>query len=284
MAGDGDVEFWVAALAARVHWRVPADASWVRDQVFAGLVVEPPEPMRPPLEPADEVTWHHDELGWRAAAMGDHLAGPSPDDLLPETMIALNRVAAASMADDCLVLHAGAFTVPDAAGARRAVALCGQSGAGKSTATAAATLLGHPYVADEVCAVDPDTWRVHRYLRPIGLRAGGAAALGLDHASCDGEGPPDKIWHAPLAAEHDPQLGLVVLVERRSGPTVLEVLGQAEALELLVQHTLGTEGRERLTFRRAEQLVRSVAVARIRFDDVFDAVDVMAAHVRTVKP
>jgi hypothetical protein len=271
--------FTIRALGADVRWTVPLSVmSWLRDDVFRGLVVAEAE-----AEPGAEITWTHDDSGWRAAALGDHMAGPGPEDLLPDCFIALNRAAAESMADDHLVLHAGAFSVSIDGLTDRAVALCGTSGAGKSTATAAATMRGHGYLADEVCALRPDGWTVRRYHRPVGLRPGGAAAIGAsaEPAHEAGEGPPSRIWHSPTRAERDTTLGSVALVERRPGAVNIERLAPATALELLVQHTLGSEGRERVMFRRSEQLVRALPVVRLQYEDVFEAIDAVAEFVRS---
>lgn len=270
--------FTILALGAIVRWTVPLSVlGWLRDDVFRELAVEGLADT-----PDGEITWTHDDSGWRAAALGDHMAGPTPEELLPECFIALNRAAAESMADDHLVLHAGAFSVAMDGLLDRTVALCGTSGAGKSTATAAASLRGHGYVADEVCALRPDGWIVRRYQRPVGLRPGGAAAIGVSTEPTDGadEGPPSRIWHSPNGADGDTLLGAVALVERRPGPVNIERLPPAAALELLVQHTLGSEGRERVMFRRTEQLVRALPVVRLQYKDVFDAVDAVTEFVR----
>ncbi len=72
------------------------------------------------------------------------------------------------------MLHAGSVAVDG-----RGVVFVGHSGAGKSTLTAAMAMAGHAYVADEVAAITSDT-RIRAFHRPVGLRAGGAAALGVE--------------------------------------------------------------------------------------------------------
>ena len=79
-----------------------------------------------------------------------------------------------------LVLHASA--IESASGV---IAFVGRSGAGKSTLAAASVAAGYRYVADEITAVDPRTLDVLPFARPIGIRRGGAAALGIDYPKAD---------------------------------------------------------------------------------------------------
>ena len=81
--------------------------------------------------------------------------------------------AAVQAAVGCVPLHGSA--IDSVAGV---IVLAGRSMAGKSTLAAAAVLAGYPYVADELAAISPDDFTVRPYHRPIGLRRGGASAIG----------------------------------------------------------------------------------------------------------
>ena len=88
-----------------------------------------------------------------------------------EAIGALDDLAAAQAASSVAVLHASCIDVGGTA-----IAFAGLSGAGKSTLAAALATAGHGFIADEVAAVDGDG-HVAPYHRPVGLRAGGAAAM-----------------------------------------------------------------------------------------------------------
>ena len=84
-------------------------------------------------------------------------SGPEIDLALYDSLIAINvHAASVAVAAGHAVLHGGAIAVDG-----RAVALVGHSGSGKSTLTTAMARHGHPYLADEVVAVDDDLMVQH---------------------------------------------------------------------------------------------------------------------------
>jgi hypothetical protein len=262
----------VRGLDSLVRLSVPAaEAVWLAD-LLGDLVVP---------DPGGELA----EICW--ISTGDdqwslQLAGHGAMDrvetagALAETLVAINTTVAQGVLGDIAPLHAGTFVVNGVA-----VAVAGTSGAGKSTTVAAAVLRGHGYLSDEVCAVEMGSWRVRPYHRPVGLRANGAAAIGvavpepLDRYSFV---YPWRVSSAGRLAAAAP-LGLIVLVERRGGPVELCEVRPADALVRLVGLSLGAAGRERVMFRRFERLAREIKVVTLRYDDVFAAVDAMAAAV-----
>jgi hypothetical protein len=139
-------------------------------------------------------------------------SGPDESVAFYDVFGAFNEVAARQVASDGGVgLHGGTVAIDG-----RALALVGHSGSGKSTLTAALVSAGHGFVADEVSAVSaPDARNpvVSTFHRPIGLRRGGAAALGIEIPS----GPFDQTF--PLRAGS---------VGRLSGPAPLEVIAFVE--------------------------------------------------------
>lgn len=187
---------------------------------------------------------------------------------LYQVLISINVRAAAAAAVTDTVLHAGVLEVTGVG-----IALVGPSGAGKTTLTAGGALLGLGYVADEICAIN-STGRIRPYHRPPGLRSGGANAIGVAI-------PDDPMyqWMYPLRMGDrvrlagDVPLACVVLVDRRSGPTVLERLGKADALVALANQTLGASGSEQQMFQRLAQLVNDIPIARLGFATTESAIE-----------
>lgn len=194
------------------------------------------------------------------------LADGGADLGLYEAIGSLSDLAARGAADSGVVLHASCADVGGTA-----VAMAAASGAGKSTLAAALALAGHGFLADEVTAVAPDG-AVRPFHRPIGLRPGGAAAVGVAIP----DGPYDYTYplriggRAPLSP--GAPLGAVVLVRRGNGPGGVRRLDSAQALFQLANMTLGTTGHERSMFRRLEKLVHSVPIHELSYQDVADGV------------
>jgi hypothetical protein len=181
-----------------------------------------------------------------------------------EILRAFNSIAGRRAAANGLALHASAVEIDGAV-----IAFSGPSGAGKSTMAGTLAIGGCGYVSDEVVAVrDGDL--VHPYHRPVGLRPGGAAVLGVDVPV----GPYDDTYplamgrHAPLSTGGP--LACIVLVERHDASVEIEHVDQSTALVQLAGLTLGSTGLERETFRRLDHLVRRVPVRRLRYRDAPD--------------
>ena len=265
---------FVQALDARVRIDAPDPIGALFSDLFGDLTVDDDgraTDLRIVWRSEGENSWHV------ALGEGGHMGPTAAADGLAESIIEVNSVAAASVAGDSAVLHAGAFEVDG-----RAVAVTGMSGAGKSTLVAAAVLRGHGFLADEVCSIQPSTYDVRPYYRPIGLRTHGAAAIGVPIP----EHPLDPFtvvypWqvspHGRLAGPVP--LRLVALANRRPGPVEIVTIRPAEALVRLTELTLGTDGVERAMFLRLEQLVRAIEVVTISYDDSFAAVDALAERV-----
>jgi hypothetical protein len=136
-------------------------------------------------------------------------------------------------------------------------------------------------VADEVVAVRDD-FSVAPFHRPIGLRWGGAEQIGVVVP----DGPYEHImpYHVPGALGGGEPLGLVAILRRTDEPTDarLEVLGEAAALFVLANQTLGATEFERDVFWRLERLVRSVRVAELHYAAVADAIDVLERFVAEI--
>jgi hypothetical protein len=176
---------------------------------------------------------------------------------------ALN-LEAARKAVGCVPLHAASIDTSSGV-----IALAGQSGAGKSTLAAAAVLAGYGYVADEISAVSPDDLVVRPFHRPIGLRRGGAEAIGIPYpASSDGRSDDVYPWNVAGHGELSPGGPLVgiVLVERtgRGTPSLADVIA-AQALAALSQHTVIHDDDLAAGFAALDRIVRSVPVVRMTY-------------------
>lgn len=183
------------------------------------------------------------------------------------TLVVLNEFAARHAVADSVVLHAGVVAFGG-----RAVAIVGTSGAGKTTLTAACLLAGASLVAEEVCAVD-DHGTVWPYHRPLGLRPGGARALGLAVRPLAADLPVPPVRAPEISSLAGPTtLAGVMLVHRRPGALELVPLAPVDALVRLSGQTLGDGGCERQMFRRLDQFVRRHPVWAAAYDVTEDAV------------
>lgn len=195
---------------------------------------------------------------WEVTGGKITVAVPTEGQLVARLVELINQEAAASI--DTVPLHAAAV---ERGG--RVIAVAGSSGAGKSTLGAAATLDGWGFVADEIAAVDPVTRRVRAYHRPIGLRRGGAEALGIEYPS-DQRFSEVYPWPvAPAMRSDDGELVAIVLVAR--GDAAPSTVPAARALAELMEHTVVPDlARVPAAFRMVERLVRVVPVVRVAYD------------------
>jgi hypothetical protein len=194
--------------------------------LIAPLLAEALLDLRSDDTPRRQLRTMQDRAGmWTVGWDGEEpFIGNDFDHAMYSSLSAINLLAAREGARDCAVLHGGSVAVDG-----RGVVFVGHSGSGKSTLTAAMAMAGHAYIADEVAAITSDS-RIRAFHRPIGLRAGGAAVLGLDLPP----GPfeftyPLRLGHRATLVD-GAQLTRIFIVERvpdanSSGVTGLTRLG-----------------------------------------------------------
>ena len=174
------------------------------------------------------------------------------------------NLAAARSAVGHVPLHAASV---ERAGA--VIALAGRSRAGKSTLAAAAVLAGYGYVADEITAVLPSDLTVRPFHRPIGLRRGGAAAIGVDYPdTADGRYDQVYPWEIDEQLTRSPGGTLVGIVLVEWGDDHEPLLAQvppAQALVELSQHTVIPDDQLAPAFGGLDSIVRRVPIARMQY-------------------
>ena len=168
------------------------------------------------------------------------------------------------------------------------VAFAGRSRAGKSTLAAAAVLAGYGYVADEITAVSPVDLKVRPFHRPIGLRRGGAAAIGVDYPDSD-DGRYDQVYPWDVGEEFTRSQGGtlvgIVLVEWGDDhePGLVDV-SPAKGLVELSQHTVIPDGQLAPAFGGLDSIVRRVPIARMQYRTTVEALGLLAEAVRRWAP
>ena len=206
---------------------------------------------------------------WQVDVAEMHAWGPL-SATVHEAFVELNRLAAVSAVADHAVVHAGVVAYDG-----RAIALVGDSGSGKSTLTAAAVQAGAVFVADEVAVIDADG-AVQPFPRPIGVRRGTMDMLGLSGRRPAAEGStPVRASRLGQVATAPVGLAAIVLVQREADATETECtpLSAAEALVMLVHHTLQATGHEVEMFQRLDGLARRVPAYTVRYPDARRAVE-----------
>ena len=160
------------------------------------------------------------------------------------------------------------------------VAFAGRSRAGKSTLATAAVLAGYGYVADEITAVSPVDLKVRPFHRPIGLRRGGAAAIGVDYPDSD-DGRYDQVYPWDVDEVLTRSLGGtlvgIVLVEWGGDhePSLADV-APARGLVELSQHTVIPDEQLAPAFGALDSIVRRVPIARMQYRTTAEGLDLLS--------
>jgi hypothetical protein len=226
---------------------------------------------------------------WYRVTVGDEVVYTSliEGSLVSHLLMDVNARAAAACRDDATVpLHAGT-----AAGAKGAIVLPGASHSGKTTITTALAAAGHRFVADEVSRLDPDRLTIAPYGKPVALRAASVDLLAPSIARLRRPGsrfeiderfvPPSELATSTTGGVATQPVEVSAVVFPRfdaNGPHRFAPLGKGEALERLMQCTLGVAstpvGAD--VFRILERLVRSVPAHELVYTELHAALDELA--------
>ncbi|MFP5376346.1 MAG: hypothetical protein ACLGIO_06135, partial [Acidimicrobiia bacterium] len=176
---------------------------------------------------------------------------------------------------DGLAVHAGVV-----ARHGRAIAFPAESGAGKTTLTAAAVAAGFGYLSDEALCVPFGSDDIAPYPRPLAL-----SAWSRRHAGLDGVAgyrlSPDEVLVTPAALGAWPppagaRLAHVVVLRRRPGPPALEPASAADAMAALLRHSFHHYKRPPESFARCASLAGQARAWRLGLSDPADAAALLA--------
>jgi hypothetical protein len=134
--------------------------------------------------------------------------------------------------DDHLLIHAGA--VVDQSG--RAILLPADSGSGKTTVVTGLLKRGFRYLSDEAAALDPETFLIHPFAKPLSIKSGTQALFPDLRPDDDYVELADGYWHVDpgsfATAEPAPPSRVALIVCPRYIPaakTELRSLSPAQA-------------------------------------------------------
>jgi energy-coupling factor transporter ATP-binding protein EcfA2 len=212
------------------HFELTGDAELVErlSGLFADMAAA--EPVDDPHEFAVErfeahgrITFDgHDTRPWAAL------------DLFGARTISMLTLEVITANTERLHLHAGAV-VDDG----RTILLVAPSGSGKSTVTTALVVAGAQYRTDELIAIDPDTFEIDSYPKPISIKAGGFDVV----EDLTGQTAPTGVsaWElragrfGAVAPRGDhPATTVVFNTWQRDAPTSIEPLHRATAVRLML--------------------------------------------------
>ncbi len=256
--------------------KAPSELVDLFDHLLADLSVDSATPAdgRPAVESID-VTRRRS--GWTTRCTPDPPRRGELGDVIADVIQVINQRGVRS-SPDLVALHAAAIATD-----RGIVALMGSSGAGKSTLAAGAVLTGMGYVADEVTVIGSDG-TAQPFHRPIGLRSGGALALGID-TPVHADGRFDRVypWRPARASLADGgPLVAVCIVDHVDGcDGAWAPLRPAEALiEMAAGAFGGDPDNDRAWFHQLAALVGAIPAARLTFPDPDRGVKLLRDFVR----
>jgi len=188
---------------------------------------------------AAEAAWSRCRASRPFSAEAEPVTARSPGapDRIPATLQGLTqqvtRALITAQTGRLLMFHAGAVSHPVTG---RSLVFVARGGTGKTTL---ARTLGtsYGYLTDETVGVEPGTWRIHPYEKPLSLRTGDP------HKT---EVSPDEMGLAP--AHHEPHVAGVILLARprdhATGPEV-EELPLLDAVTALLPETSAVDRLDR---------------------------------------
>lgn len=176
----------------------------------------------------------------------------------------VTRALIAAQTGRLLMFHAGAVSHP---GTGESLVFVAPGGTGKTT-LARALGARYGYLTDETVGIEPGTWRIHPYEKPLSLRTG------EPHKA---EVSPDEMG---LVSAHDqPRVARVILLRRptdhATGPDV-EELGLLDAVAALLPETSGLVRLERPLHVVAELLEHTGPVLRVSYAEAEELLPLVA--------
>ncbi|MDN5668143.1 MAG: ATP-binding protein [Renibacterium salmoninarum] len=200
--------------------------------------------------------WHrcNPRRGGRSAAVFARHSGISWRQQHEDIVSLLTLAGINSVAGRRLMFHAGGISDPESG---RSLALVAKSGTGKTTAIRnLARQFG--YLSDETIAIDPASLQILPYPKPLSV-------LGPDGKRPKQQYSPEEL--ALSEAHPDPVLHRIVLLHRVPGTDepLVEPLGTAEALGLLVPDSSSLSRLDRGLVALAEVLTRTGGAIRVTY-------------------
>ncbi len=182
---------------------------------------------------------------------------------------------------DRVLLHAAAAAVDG-----RGVVITGPMGAGKSTLVAALVRDGNAYLTDEVVAIEPGTWIVDPYPKPIAL-GGFGLTVPPELEPLRPALPPameryvgDRWLVAPRAVAPRTKITAVIVPRYEPGvPASIERLRPADALVALAEHAFNLAADGQRTLDTLAGIAESAACFRLVSSDPDTAAHLIAEAV-----
>jgi len=193
---------------------------------------------------------------------------PGSPDRIPATLQGLTqqvtRALITAQTGRLLMFHAGAVSHPVTG---RSLVFVARGGTGKTT-LARALGARYGYLTDETVGVEPGTWRIHPYEKPLSLRTG------EPHKT---EVSPDELG---LVSAHDqPRVARVILLRRPTDHATepeVEELGLLDAVAALLPETSGLVRLDRPLHVVAELLEHTGPVLRVSYAEAEELLPLVA--------
>lgn len=178
-----------------------------------------------------------------------------------------------------LMLHAGAVSVRG-----RAILLPGQSGAGKTTLTAALLSVGCDYLTDEAVSLDLDTLEVEPYAKPLSLDPASYETLGIDAEEWTARGVVPPSYFGRVTAPPRSRAAVIVFPRFEQGArTSMRPLTRAEALIELANNSFNFTDHGGEWLGNLARMVERCTCWRFTISDAREAARIMVGSRRGLR-
>jgi hypothetical protein len=192
----------------------------------------------------------------------------SGDSLLPTIIALINQSAIDAV--EHFAVHASVVKYGDAV-----IAFPADSGGGKTTLAAAATMEGFNYISDEALVID-DEGLIVAYPKPMALSSWSCQRLGLR-----AERDETLVTSADLGGKtstHPGRLTDVVMARFGADEMSLERTAKSNALASLIGKSFNHYRNPQRAFTLASRVASEVRVWRLDYDDPGDAIRLIASE------